>query len=306
MCGVKPYRPSSEDATPMAASTKPREDFIEANGLRFHTREWGEARSKHAVIMMHGYAETSDVWLDVGPDLGREFRSISFDLRGHGQSSYASNQDYSRTAQVEDLEALVEQIGLRSVTLVGHAMGGANAICYAAEHPESVSALVLVETAPEMLRSGMESLRRLVATASEFRSIEEAIEAFRPFYPYATNDQIQRRALAGLKSENGGYTWDFDPIFRDATARPIAPDPGQRRFHDLWDSADRLQCPLMIIRGSETDMMTPEAIQRLHRRVIGSRVSLIEEAGHPVPTDQPSMLALNIREFLQSIANQPA
>ena len=49
-------------------------------------------------------------------------------------------------------------------------------------------------------------------------------------------------------------------------------------------------------------MLTPEAIQRLHRRIAGSRVSLIEDAGHQVPTDQPASLALNVREFLQSIA----
>ena len=59
----------------MAASTKPREDFIEANGLRFHTREWGEARSKHAVIMMHGtlkramFGSMLDQTLDVNSDL---------------------------------------------------------------------------------------------------------------------------------------------------------------------------------------------------------------------------------------------
>jgi len=278
----------------MAGSTKPREDFIEANGLRFRSREWGDTRTKHAVLLLHGYAETSEIWLEVGPDLGREFRVVALDLRGHGQSSYATNQDYSRTAQVEDLEAIVEQLGLRSVTLVGHAMGGADAICYAAEHPEAVSALVLVET-----------LRRMVGTSDQFSSLEEAIETFRPFYPYATTEQLERRVLGALKSDNGAYVWDFDPIFRDATARPIEPDPGQRRFHDLWDSADQLQCPMMIVRGAETDMLTPEAIQRLHRRVVGSRVSLIEDAGHPVPTDQPAMLALNIREFLQSIANLP-
>jgi pimeloyl-ACP methyl ester carboxylesterase len=289
----------------MAGSSKPREDYVEANGLRFFMREWGDARTKHAVLLLHGYAETSEVWLEVGPDLGREFRVIALDLRGHGKSSYAANHDYSRTAQVEDLEAIVEQLGLRSVTIVGHAMGGADAICYAAEHPEAVSALVLVETAPEVLRSGMEALRRLLATAPEFSSLDEAIEAFRPFHPYATTEQLERRALGALKHENGSYQWDFDPVFRDPTARPIEPDPGQRRFHDLWDSADRVQCPMMIVRGAETDMLTPEAIQRLHRRVVGSRVSLIEEAGHAVPTDQPAMLALNVREFLQSIANLP-
>jgi pimeloyl-ACP methyl ester carboxylesterase len=72
---------------------------------------------------------------------------------------------------------------------------------------------------------------------------------------------------------------------------------------DLWDCVDRVQCPTMIVRGAETDMLTSEAIQRLHRRISGSRVSLIEEAGHAVPTDQPATLALTIREFLQSLTN---
>ncbi len=58
----------------------------------------------------------------------------------------------------------------------------------------------------------------------------------------------------------------------------------------------------MIVRGAETDMLTPEAIQRIHRRIVGSRVSLIEDAGHAVPTDQPAALSLNIREFLQNLA----
>ena len=105
------------------------------------------------------------------------------------------------------------------------------------------------------------------------------------------------------ENEDGKWVWDFDPVFRDPKARPPEPDPGQRRLTDLWDCVDRVQSPLMIVRGGETDMLTPEAIQRLHRRVVGSRVSLIEEAGHSVPTDQPSMLSLNIREFLQSVAN---
>ena len=104
-------------------------------------------------------------------------------------------------------------------------------------------------------------------------------------------------------NDDGVYVWDFDPILRDPTSRPPDPDPGQRRLSDLWDCADRVQCPTMIVRGSETDMLTPEAIQRLHRRVSGSRVSLIEDAGHSVPTDQPAALSLNIREFLQSIAS---
>ena len=288
----------------MSNSTRPRDEFVEANGLRFHYREWGDTRTRHAVILLHGYAETSEAWTDTAQDLAREFRVIAIDQRGHGQSDRATDRDYTRATQMEDLEAIIESLGLRSVTLIGHSMGGANAICYAAEHPEMVTALVVIETAPEVLRSGIETIRRLLASGSSFTSLDDAVESFREFFPYATTEQIERRVRASLKiNDEGVYVWDFDPILRDPLSRPPDADPGQRRLSDLWDCADRLQCPTMIVRGQETDMLTPEAIQRLHRRVSGSRVSLIEDAGHSVPTDQPAALSLNIREFLQSIAS---
>ena len=286
----------------MASSNKPRDEFAEVNGLRLHYREWGDARERHALLVLHGYAETAAVWDDAAHDLAREFRVIALDQRGHGQSGHAPDFDYSRATQVEDIEAFVEQLGLKSVTLVGHGMGGANALCYASEHPDVVTALIVVEAAPEVLRGGVERLRRMVGSADQFDSLEDAVESMRPFFPYAEDEQLERRARGALaQGTDGTWVWDFDPALRDASLRPPEPDPGQRRLADLWECADRVQCPVMIVRGSETDMLTPEAIQRLHRRIIGSRVSLIEEAGHPVPSDQPSDLALNIREFLQNL-----
>lgn len=288
----------------MAGAHRMNETSIEANGLQFQYQEWGDGRSRHAVILLHGYAETKAAWEETAVDLAREYRVIALDQRGHGRTQRAPDRDYTRATQVEDLEAVVGALGLRSVTIVGHGMGGANAICYAAEHPDIVSALILVETAPEVLRSGIENLRRLLVTSpSSFDSVDEVAGLIREAYPYATQEQAERRARASISpTPDGAYVWDFDPVFRDSSARPPEPDPGQRRLSDLWDSVDRIQCPVMIVRGAETDMLTSEAVQRLHRRIPGSRVSLIEEAGHSVPTDQPAMLALTIREFLQSLS----
>jgi len=287
----------------MASPTKPRDEFVEVNDLKLHYREWGDPRSRHALLLLHGYAATSEMWTDVAADLARDFRVIALDQRGYGRSDRAEDMDYTRSAQLDDLESFVDALSLRSITLVGHSMGGALAICYAAEHPEIVTALVVIEAAPEVLRSGIEGLRRLLITGESFSSMDEAMDAFRAQQPYAVTEQLERRVLSILRAdESGRLIWDFDEAFRDPQIRPPEPDPGQRRLSDLWDSADRIQCPTMIIRGQDTDMLTPEAIQRLHRRIPGSRVSLIEDAGHQVPTDQPSALALNVREFLQSIA----
>ena len=286
----------------MASSNKARDEFVEVNGLRLHYREWSDVRTRQAVLMLHGYAETASVWDETAQDLAREYRVLALDQRGHGQSAHAPDFDYTRATQVEDIEAFVENLGLRSLTLVGHGMGGANALCYGSEHPDIVTALIVVEAAPEVLRGGVERLRRMVGSADEFESLDEAVESMRPFFPYATDEQLGRRARSALaEGTDGGLVWAFDPALRDASLRPPEPDPGQRRLADLWECADRVQCPVMIVRGAETDMLTPEAIQRLHRRIVGSRESLIEDAGHPVPSDQPAHLALNIREFLQNL-----
>ena len=282
-------------------------ETIDINGLELNYQQWGDARGKHALLLLHGFGETSGIWEEIAIELSREYRVIALDQRGHGGSARPRDHNYSRNSQVEDLEAFVEALGLRSVTIAGQAMGGANALCYAAEHPDVVAALIVIEAAPEVLRSGVETLRRLYASADSFDSIDDAVEIYEAFYPYATTEQLNRRVKATLtRSEDLTYVWDFDPIFRDATARPPDPDPGQRRMTNLWECVERVQCPVMIVRGAETDMLTPEAIQRLHRRIPGSRVSLIEEAGHAVPTDQPQPLSQHIREFLQSLSRSPA
>lgn len=288
-------------------ANRPRDEKIEANGLRLHFQEWGDDRSgRHALVLLHGYAESLAAWEEVALDLSRDYRIVTLDARGHGDSDLAPDMDYSRAAQVSDLEIVIETLGLQAVTLVGHAMGGATAICYAAEHPEVVQALVVIESAPEVLRSGVETLRRLVGAQETFVSLDDAADLFREYYPYATGEQLDRRVRASLAvAEDGGYRWAFDPVFLDPTARPPEADPGQRRLSNLWECVERVQCPTMIVRGAETDMLTPEAIQRLHRRIIGSRVSLIEDAGHAVPTDQPAALAQHVREFLQSLAVAP-
>ena len=276
---------------------------IDANGLTFQLHEWGDNRTKHAIVLLHGFAETSGVWDDTALELAREYRVIAIDQRGYGGSESAPDLDYSRATQVEDLEAIVQGLGLRTVTLIGHDMGGANAICFAAEHPDVVAALIVIEAAPEVLRTGVETIRRVISAAGSFKTLDDVIETFRRHYPYATSEQLLRRARASVTaSEDGSFTWAFDPVFRNPTTRPPEPDPGQRRLANLWECVERVQCPVMIVRGSETDMVTPEAIQRLHRRITGSRVSLIEEAGHAVPTDQPSALSQHIREFLQSLS----
>ena len=152
------------------------------------------------------------------------------------------------------------------------------------------------------MRGGLENLKRLLKSSEEFESLTDAANALYEYQKYAAPDQIHRRALATFtETVDGKWTWNFDEAFRNPSVRPPDPDPGQRRLADLGESAEKVVCPVMIVRGGKTDMYTPESIQRLSRRMANARISLIEEVGHHVPTDDPGTLSLNIREFLQSL-----
>ena len=96
--------------------------------------------------------------------------------------------------------------------LMGHSMGGANAICYAAEHPEMVTALVVIETAPEVLRSGIETIRRLLATGSSFNSLEDAIEAFQQVVNINLNSFMAYYYLGLSLSADRRYGEAIEPL----------------------------------------------------------------------------------------------
>ena len=289
----------------MAVIEKVKEELIEVNGLNINCKSWGNRKSKHAIIMLHGYAETSRIWDDTAQDLSRDYHVIAIDQRGYGGSEYSKELDYSRQAQVEDLRKIIEVKKLTSLSFVGHDMGAANAITFAADNPEMIIAMVMVEASPDVLKKGIENIRGLVSVGNKFASIESAMALFKEYFPYASNDQLRRRVQSVLKvgKKDQFFYWDFDPAFKDPTVRPMNANHTQKRAPDLWELLDRIQCPTMIIRGTYSDLITANTLQRMHRRIPGSRISLIEEAGHAVPTDQPGQLALNIREFLQNLSN---
>jgi pimeloyl-ACP methyl ester carboxylesterase len=80
----------------MAAAQRSSDAVIEANGLEFHYSEWGDTRSRHAILLLHGFAQTSAAWEESAADLAREYRVIAIDQRGHGRSQRAPDRDYTR------------------------------------------------------------------------------------------------------------------------------------------------------------------------------------------------------------------
>jgi pimeloyl-ACP methyl ester carboxylesterase len=124
-----------------ASAPAPQSAFADVSGARLHYLLAGEG---DPVVLLHGYAETSHMWLPLISQLADKHTVIAPDLRGFGQSS-APQDGYTKTAMAQDIHALVKQLGYGRIRLVGHDIGLMVAYAYAAQYPDEVERLVLME-----------------------------------------------------------------------------------------------------------------------------------------------------------------
>jgi pimeloyl-ACP methyl ester carboxylesterase len=124
-----------------ALAQAPQSKFAEVNGVRLHYLVAGKG---DPVVLLHGFAESSHMWLPLIAKLSDKHMVIAPDLRGFGQSS-APTDGYTKAAMARDIHALVKSLNYDRIRLVGHDIGLMVAYGYAAQYPSEVDRLVLME-----------------------------------------------------------------------------------------------------------------------------------------------------------------
>jgi pimeloyl-ACP methyl ester carboxylesterase len=122
-----------------------RNQLTTSSGVTLGYREWGRADGPVAVLL-HGLGSDADDWALVGPGLGRRFRVIALDARGHGASDWTTSYDLSDFR--DDVLEAMDALGVLAAAVIGHSMGGVTAYLLAATHPARVRALVLEDMPP--------------------------------------------------------------------------------------------------------------------------------------------------------------
>jgi len=124
-----------------ASAQTPQSKFAEVKGLRMHYLVAGEG---DAVVLLHGYAESSHMWLPLMKELAKTHTVIAPDLRGFGQSGKPAD-GYTKTVMAQDVHGLVQSLGLKRIKIVGHDIGLMVAYAYAAQYPTEVGRIVLMD-----------------------------------------------------------------------------------------------------------------------------------------------------------------
>jgi esterase len=289
------------EATKAATGT---DRFTTLNGLRAHYVEWG-APDAPPVVLLHGLRSYARTWEPVATALAGRCRLIALDHRGRGDSDWDPAGDYSTGAYVSDLEQFADSLALERFALVGHSMGGTNAIVYASRNPARVRLLAVEDIGPGSSASGAgaQRIRReLAQTPREFAGIAEARAYWRGVRPDISDAALESRVENTLRRlPDGRWTWKFD--LDGITRARLDPDPA--RHVDLWPHVEGLRCPVLVIRGARSDFLAAATCAEMAARQPLLGWTEISAAGHYVHDDNLSDYLAALRDFLDRHRDLP-
>lgn len=285
-----------------SGSGAPREAWVKSGVLNLRLVEWGPPQAP-AIVMLHGLRSYAYTWEPVASPLLPDWRVIALDQRGRGRSDWDPDGDYRTEAYVQDLEALVDALSLQRFVLLGHSMGGANALVYASRHPERLAALIIEDMGPGASAGSIGSDRirqELQKTPPSFANWHEAAEFWRSVRPNISVAALQSRVTHSLKLDDSDrLVWCHDAVGIAKARLSATPD----EHVDLWPPVDALAIPTLLIRGADSDFLSRKTAEEMTRRNPRIRLAQVPSASHYVHDDNLSDFNKVLRRFLTEIRN---
>ncbi len=267
------------------------------NGLSLHYIDHGGQAAVSAVAL-HGFALNCHSFDEVGPALSDRLHWFALDQRGHGRSDRAvALADYSRDHMADDIRGFISELGLERPVVLGHSMGGMNAMTFAAAHPNQLRALVLIDVGPGVSVDGVQQVRQFVQGPYEMDSLEDWVEMTHQYYPFRSKEGIRKRLAVSLrKTPEGKMAKMFDERFRQAEFHGVA-----EARTGIWDTARALTVPTLLLHGENSPVLQREQAEQFASEVEAVRLVTIAGAGHSVAGDQPEAFADAVGEFLDDV-----
>ena len=250
--------------------------FVNANGLRLHYIDYGNDGAPW-VVCVHGLTANAHNFDALAAILAAKYHVISVDVRGRGDSQWGPPTEYLPQNYVTDLARMLEELGVARASLIGTSMGGIISMMYAGGWPERVERLVINDIGPEIDPAGLARIASYVGEAPErFKDIGEVVKYYKENYPALAKladsvvaEQVKWSVKPGT---DGALAWKMDPNVR----RPLRGGTAQQRL-DLWVPYARIACPILIVRGADSDILDRATASRMCK--VLKRATTVEVPG---------------------------
>jgi pimeloyl-ACP methyl ester carboxylesterase len=262
--------------------------------LRFHFLEWGEPGAP-PIVLLHGGHQSAHSWDLVSLHLAQHYHVFALDQRGHGDSEWARDVSYTNHEMSLDAEAFISAMGLQRPLLMGHSMGGRNAMLLTRRNPSLLSALMIVDVGPEVSERGRAVIAGFVRDNEEFDDLDHFVRNVQQYDPYRSREHIERTVKYNmLQRADGKFVSKCD-----ANPRRLGVVRGAGPQENVTlEEARAFTLPVLLVRGADSRILTAEAAERFQRALPNGSLVTVPNCGHNVHGQNTRGFVDAIGEFL--------
>jgi len=250
---------------------------------------WGSEDAERTVVCMHGLTRNGRDFDFLAQRLAAlAMRVVAPDLPGRGRSAPAARaEDYGTPLYVAVAGALIAHLGVQELDWVGTSLGGHIGMELAAQPGSPIRRLVLNDFGARVPAAALQRISNYLRNTPTFRTLTEVETYVREIYaPFGSLSDSQWRHIAerSVIGESGRLRLNYDPQIVTQFSRPMYLDV------TLWRVWEQVECPVLILRGENSDLLRPETVVEMKRRGIAARHGSVESIEIPGCGHAPALM----------------
>lgn len=283
--------------------------FIQAGDIRFHVVEAGSHKAP-LLLMLHGFPSTHHCWRHQMPELAKHFHVVAPDMRGYNLTDKPKD-GYDLDTLAQDAVNLMHALGHKKMTLAGHDWGGVVAWHVAAQHPEALNKLIILNAPHPAIYQ-----REMLGNLDQFKKAWYVFFFQLPLIPemYLKENNFEKMVAsfraAAVKDNRGAFTDEDIEHYRRAFAEPEALPSMLAYYRTSFRAMVKnmlmgekpetpvIQTPTQVIWGMQDTALGPGNLDGLDEHVAHLRVDRVEDSGHWVQEEKPDEVNRLMAEFL--------
>lgn len=266
-------------------------------------KEWGDPRNSRVLVCVHGVTRVSDDFDALAAAMSDEYRVICPDVVGRGRSAWLKDPKYYWVPQyVSDMVTLVARLDVPQIDWFGTSMGALIGMGLAAIPDTPIRKMVMNDVGPTLNFQALSRIGSYIGDDLRFDSFQQARDYIRtisaPFGPHTDAEWDKLAADVLRQTDDGQWRRHYD-VSLALPFKVMTEESAQQGEAALWAAYDAVRCPVLLVRGAQSDLLTPETAQQMTLR--GPRAQLVElpGVGHAPTFMHDDQIALARAFFLE-------